>query len=145
MSVLPASGNLSIKDAAGLNRSIAWEVDNNLTGDKSLATPAAAAGFSPPYSMSDFYGYDHGTTTQTRCGRGADAAASCSDAVGNERTFYIRGDQTWTAGTIVYTDAARTTPLTGFAYVTRGDTARNWTINSSTGALIADISDCLGL
>lgn len=59
---LPASGSLSIKNAAGEGRSISQEVDGNETGNKSLSTLGASAGFSSPYSMLDFYGYAFGGT-----------------------------------------------------------------------------------
>lgn len=54
---LPLSGELSIKAAASIPRSIANEVDGNLTGDKSLRSLSVTAGKSAPHSMLEFYGY----------------------------------------------------------------------------------------
>lgn len=59
---LPTSGNLSIKDGAGTTRSIAREVDGNVTGDKSLTTLSITASKTAPHSMLEFYGYCAATT-----------------------------------------------------------------------------------
>jgi len=59
--MLPTTGSLSIKDAAGNNRSIAYEEDKNLTGDKSLLTlgKSAFGSAEEPHSMLEFYGYNN--------------------------------------------------------------------------------------
>jgi len=49
---------LSIKDACTTARSIAQEVDGNITGDKSLCALGVTAGITTPdYAMSEFEGY----------------------------------------------------------------------------------------
>lgn len=58
---LPVSGSLSIKNAAGNDRSIAYCVDGNITGDKSLSTLSVSAGKSAPHAMTEFYGYTDNT------------------------------------------------------------------------------------
>lgn len=55
---LPLSGSLSIKDAAGTLRSIAREVDGNVTGNKSLLSLSTSAGVNG--CMTAFYGYSAG-------------------------------------------------------------------------------------
>lgn len=57
MGQLPETGSLSIKDAAGEERSIARMVDGNVTGNKSLVTLAGTAVIPLPASMLDFRGY----------------------------------------------------------------------------------------
>jgi hypothetical protein len=61
---LPSSGSLSIKNAAGAGRSIAQEVDGNLTGNKSLLTlsQAAGSGASDLYGVFDAGGGSSGST-----------------------------------------------------------------------------------
>lgn len=54
---LPTTGSLSIMDGAGTTRSIAREVDGNVTGTKSLTTLSVSAGKTAPHSMLEFYGY----------------------------------------------------------------------------------------
>lgn len=142
-SVIPASGSISIKSAAGQERSVAYEVDNNLTGNKSLTTLSVAAGKSSPHSLLEFLTYDKGTTTVNGCGVGSSDIDSCSDATLSPITIYFRTALGWTVGTILYTDAARAIPLTGFNYATHGVTGRNWAIDSVTGELISNESACI--
>lgn len=56
---LPYSGNLSIKDAAGLTASIQQEILGNVSSSQSLIGLGTRAGKSAPVDISDFYGYDH--------------------------------------------------------------------------------------
>lgn len=137
MAVLPSSGNLSLKNAAGANRSIAGEVDGNITGNKSLKALSLAAGKGSPHGMKEFYNYDDGTTS-VPANFGNDPTSSCNGGIMTS-TAYHRSDQSWATGTIIYTDAARTTPSTS-AFVTNGNTARVWSLNA--GALDADIQEC---
>lgn len=64
---LCGSGSLSIKCSAGTNRSIAAEVDGNITGDKSLNTLSNSVSFSPPHCMREFYGYTAAASTICMC------------------------------------------------------------------------------
>lgn len=50
---------LSIKNTSGINRSIAQEVDGDITGNKSLLTLGNSAGKLTPVSILDFLGYVH--------------------------------------------------------------------------------------
>jgi len=59
---LPASGNLSLKDAATISRSIAQEVDGNIIGDKSLCALSLTALKTAPHGMREFYGYSNTST-----------------------------------------------------------------------------------
>jgi len=54
---LPSSGSLSILNSAGAGRSIAQEVNGNLTPPKSLTTLSVAAGKTAPHGMLEFYNY----------------------------------------------------------------------------------------
>ena len=54
---LCTSGDLSILGAAGTNRSIACEVDGNITPPKSLCSLSVSAGKTAPHGMTEFYGY----------------------------------------------------------------------------------------
>jgi hypothetical protein len=55
---MPASGNIAILDnTLQTCSSISCAVDGNATPPKSLTALGAAAGFTAPYKMSDFYGY----------------------------------------------------------------------------------------
>ena len=54
---LCSSGSLSILGTAGTNRSIACEVDGDVTPPKTLCTLSESAGKSAPHSMLEFYGY----------------------------------------------------------------------------------------
>lgn len=56
MAIVPSDKPLSIKDAAGEDRSIAQFIDGNLVGDKSLLQLANTAGLDLPTSMSNFHG-----------------------------------------------------------------------------------------
>lgn len=56
---------------------------------------------------------------------------------GSAETTLYTSEAFGTVGQIVYTDISLTTPLTGFNYIAASD-GQIWTINSSTGALIAD-------
>lgn len=58
---LPSTGSLSIKGTAGLTSSIAYCVDGNTTGNKSLTTLSQSASKTAPHGMREFYGYG-GTT-----------------------------------------------------------------------------------
>lgn len=60
---LPASGNLSVKSAAGASASISLEEDGNETGNKSMRTLALSAGKST--SMRDFLSYESTPLTPT--------------------------------------------------------------------------------
>lgn len=59
---LPASGSLGIKDVATNARSIAQEVDGNVTGTKTLETLGDTAFGAGAHSMLDFYGYSNAKT-----------------------------------------------------------------------------------
>lgn len=65
---LPTTGSLSLKAAAGTTRSIANEVDGNLTGNKSLSSLSVSAGKSAPHSMLEFYGYTSVSNSLSVCG-----------------------------------------------------------------------------
>jgi len=67
---LPTSGSLSIKATAGTDRSIACEIDGDITGNKSLlALGNSAFGSSEqPHSMSEFYGYSSKSLTLSTTG-----------------------------------------------------------------------------
>ena len=54
---LESTPPLSIKYTEGLNRSIAFEVDGNITGNKSLLTLGGNSGKLAPVSMLSFLGY----------------------------------------------------------------------------------------
>jgi len=54
---LPTSGSLSIKNAAGNDRSIAYCIDGNITGNKSLSTLGATANKTAPQCIREFYNY----------------------------------------------------------------------------------------
>lgn len=56
---LCTSGDLSILGTAGTNRSIACEVDGNVTPPKSLCSLSVSAGKTAPHAMTEFYGYSN--------------------------------------------------------------------------------------
>lgn len=86
---LPASGSLSIKSAAGADRSISLEVDGNETGNKSLLALQTTAGKS---SMTGFYNY---SGVGTGCSAAPNAVTDAdANVVSNDVTI------TWTPDTL---------------------------------------------
>lgn len=59
---LPISGNLSLKNTAGVGRDISLEVEGSvITGNKSLASISVLAGKTTPHAMTEFFGYGGAT------------------------------------------------------------------------------------
>lgn len=119
----------------------AMNVDN--MGNNSLWSDYYMFHYDP--DMSTVPAYTANAHNYTGNPYGGGGYSICATGTAFTANYYLPGTRTpntLMSGDIIYTDQARTTPLTGKLYIRFASMTQIWTINQTTGALIAVVASC---